>query len=759
MKRHYDYPGMTKLFLAFVFLFSAPSISLFGQLITEKSFVNTPIADILFAMGTIGRKTIITDDTVRGNANYYIYNMDFERALKVFLDTYRLYLSIEGDVYRVSKVRIDYSPELDKVTIDAEEVDMRMVVDAISKAVKKTVLYDTLPPILLTVHQRNMGIGELLAMVIVPAPDYTLETYPAYYYIRPKNANTATPSPATPPPGACKTGINKLAGDLYCINKSHFPFKDLIYEFFKLEGREVQILFQGDKMIVETLSFTGKTFEEMLRLILEQANADYEIKNGVYYIFEVTQQDIQKKLDTTMIIRLKYVTAADLQGFFPPGIANSQFYKIDTKNNSVILNGSMEEISPIKKFIDEFDNPLFDLKYYKFNLNVVKASNIIGYLPEPYKFQRIIQIPETNSFIMALSEEKKAFMDNYLSVMDEPLKSYEIRLKYIKADDLLEKLPPSVVKEDIIDSQDPSIIFFKGTKDKYDSFKRELDVFDKPVPQIRYQVLIISYSDGYDNSWGTLGTDQTSVATLSQSSNSSEAFQGSLGGLLKINFDIPNMLGWTLASNLSIALQSNNAQVVTDTMINSLSGEKVTFSDVQNLSFLTTTLSTITGLPVAGPSPTIDIGFNLNIDGWVSGDDMVTMKIDVKLSSAAGSGLTSTEGVVSLPSTLVKTISTKSSTKSGMPLKIGGLISDNTSSDIDKFPLLGDIPILGYLFRRETDKSVKSEIVIYILPLIVLSPEEVLDTGRRLEKVYGKFGGINQEITSNDEQNGLVQND
>jgi type II secretory pathway component GspD/PulD (secretin) len=265
------------------------------------------------------------------------------------------------------------------------------------------------------------------------------------------------------------------------------------------------------------------------------------------------------------------------------------------------------------------------------------------------------------------------------------------------------------------------------------------------VPQIRYQVLIISYSDGYDNSWGTLGTDQTSVATLSNSPDPNGLFQGSLGGLLKLNFDIPNILGWTLASNLSVALQSNNAQVVTDTMINSLSGEKVTFSDVQNLSFLTTTLSTITGLPVAGPSPTIDIGFNLNVDGWVSGDDMVTMKIDVKLSSAAGSGLTSTEGVVSLPSTLVKTISTKSSTKSGMPLKIGGLISDNTSSDIDKFPLLGDIPILGYLFRRETDKSVKSEIVIYILPLIVLSPEEILDTGRRLEKVYGKFGSINKE--------------
>jgi general secretion pathway protein D len=747
MKKCLRFPIIKKLIFGLTFLVSISSQALYGQVIQEMSFVNKPIADILFEMGTIGRKTIITDDSVRGNANYYIYNMEFERAIKVFLDTYKLYLTIEGDYYKVSKVKVDYSPELDKVTIDAEEVDVRMVVDAISKSVKKTILYDTLPPVLLTIHQRNIGIGELLNIVISPVSTHTLETFPTHYYIKLKTSSIiATPGP-TPPPGICKTGLTRLEGDLYCINQSHFRFKDMVYELFRLDGREVQILLPRDIIIDETLIFTNKTFDQMLRLILEQANADYEIKGNVYYIFEVAQRDIQKKLKTTMIIRLKYVTAQDLQSVFPPAMASSAFYMINTKENFVILSGSMEEISPIKAFIDEFDNPLLDLKYYRFDLNVVKVANITNYLPDLYKFGRIIQIPETNAFIMALSPENKVSIDNFLSIMDKPLDSYEIRLKYIKAEDLLKKLPPSVVKEDIIDSQDPSVIFFKGTKEKYAAFKRELDVFDQPVPQIRYQVLIVSYSDGYNTNWGSLGSEQESVATLTASSEPGGKFLGTLGGLVKINFDIPNILGWTLASNLSVALTSSNAQVVTDTMINCLSGEKVTFSDEQNMSFLTTTISAITGLPVAGPSQTINIGFNLNIDGWVSGDDMITMKIDVKLSSAAGGGLTSTEGVVSLPSTLTKNISTKSRTRSGTPLKIGGLISDNTQSEIDKFPILGDVPIIGYIFRRETDKSIKSEIVIYILPLIVYSDEEILDTGRRLEKVYGKYVSPNQPHT------------
>jgi general secretion pathway protein D len=740
--------------LVVVLLVFFSSLSLFGQLIKEMSFVDKPIVDILFALGAVGQKTIIPDDTVHGNANYYIYNMEFDKALKVFLDTYKLYLNIDGGVYYVSKVRVDYSPDIDKVTIDAEEVNMRMVVDAISKQVKKTILYDTLPTILLTIHQKNIGIGDLLNVVIAPAPDYKLETYPTHFYIKSAKTPAATIAPNINQTGNCGEGLHKTADGLYCISKSHFRFKDMIYDLFRQEQREVQILLPRDIMIDETLNFSGKTFEQMLRLILEQANADFDVNNNIYYIFEVAQRDIAKKLKTTMIIQLKYVTAQDLQRLFPPDLGSSQFYRIDTNENFVILNGSIEEITPIKTFIDEFDKPLLDSKYYRFDLNFIKATNIFNYLPEPYKFQRIIQVPESNSFVMPLSKEKKTFMDNYLKIVDKPVSSFEVHLKYIKSDDLLKKLPPSVIKDDIIDTQDPSIIFFKGTREKYNAFRRELDIFDQPVPQIRYQVLVISYSEGSNLSWGTLGTNQSSVAEatyVGQGVNTSQSFIGVLGGLLKVNFDIPNILGWTLASNLNVALGSNDAKVITDTMINSLSGEKISFSDRQVLSYVTTSTSTTTGTTVAGPTQSIEIGFKLGIDGWASGDQMITMKVDVDLSSAGSQTLSSTEGVVALPSTLNKTISTKTRTRSGEPLKIGGLLNDNQSSVVDKFPLLGDIPVIGYLFRRENDTDTKSEIVIYILPHIVYSAEEVMDTGRRMDQLYRKFFNPSASQSGNNE--------
>ncbi len=732
-KRNYV-PTLKKITCLLILVFAFSSASLYGQLIKEMQFKDQPIVDILFALGSVGQKTIIPDDTVHGNASYYISNQEFDRALKVFLETYKLYLTIDGGIYYVSKIRIDYNPDSDKISIDAEEVNMRMIVDAIQKSVKKTVLYDTLPTILLTIHQKNIGIADLLNIIIAPAQDYKLETYPTHFYIKSTKV-TATPAPTTIT-GDTRSNYFEKVGHLYNINKNRQRFKDLIYELFRLEGRECQIMIQRDIMIDETLKFQNKTFDQMLRLILEQANADYDIYNNIFYIFEIAQRDVIKKLKSTMIIQLKYVTAQDLQRLFPPDLGSSQFYRIDTNENYVILSGSEEEIRPIKEFIDQFDKPLMDSRYYRFDLSFLKASNIFNYLPESYKFQRIIQVPEANAFLMPLTSEKKAFLDGYLKVVDRPINSHEIRLKYIKSEDLLKKLPPSVVKEDIIDTQDPSIIFFKGTNEKYDAFMKELDIFDQPVPQIRYQVLVVSYNTGQNIDWQQ--NKDNKIVQLTASTEESAPVTASLGSLLGVNFDIPNILGFTVATNLNFALSTNNAEVITDTMINSLSGEKISFNDTEETKFVANATSTTTGGPAAtGPVQSISTGFKLDIDGWVSGNEMITMKVNIELSNQGSGEVNIPLG--RLPSTFNKTIQTKSRTKSGDPLKIGGLIRDGNQTTVEKIPFLGDIPILGYIFKREQDIASKSEIVIYILPHIVYSQEELQDTDRRLGQLYTKF--------------------
>jgi general secretion pathway protein D len=55
----------------------------------------------------------------------------------------------------------------------------------------------------------------------------------------------------------------------------------------------------------------------------------------------------------------------------------------------------------------------------------------------------------------------------------------------------------------------------------------------------------------------------------------------------------------------------------------------------------------------------------------------------------------------------------------GERIILGGLIKDSTGTDTKKVPFLGDIPVLGYLFKQDIDTKVMEEMVIVITPHII----------------------------------------
>src|SRR5262249_49574359 len=55
----------------------------------------------------------------------------------------------------------------------------------------------------------------------------------------------------------------------------------------------------------------------------------------------------------------------------------------------------------------------------------------------------------------------------------------------------------------------------------------------------------------------------------------------------------------------------------------------------------------------------------------------------------------------------------------------GGLIKDSISEQVDKVPLLGDIPILGYLFKRTSRTLLKQNLLIILTPYIVKDPNDL----------------------------------
>jgi len=122
-------------------------------------------------------------------------------------------------------------------------------------------------------------------------------------------------------------------------------------------------------------------------------------------------------------------------------------------------------------------------------------------------------------------------------------------------------------------------------------------------------------------------------------------------------------------------------------------------------------------------------GVLLDITPEISNDGSITLRINPSISETA-SQLSVDNATRSMPPDLSRRqMSSVISVKDGNRVILGGLINTKNIQDDNKVPLLGDIPVLGYLFKREGMSKRTEEIVIIIEPHIVKKEKDSLSLG------------------------------
>ena len=74
---------------------------------------------------------------------------------------------------------------------------------------------------------------------------------------------------------------------------------------------------------------------------------------------------------------------------------------------------------------------------------------------------------------------------------------------------------------------------------------------------------------------------------------------------------------------------------------------------------------------------------------------------------------------VSGPAINKKQVNTEVLVENGGTVVIGGIFTQEDSNDVNKVPFLGDLPVVGYLFKNTTRSSRRTELLIFITPKIV----------------------------------------
>ena len=694
---------------------------LFAQRIQTMDFRNRPIAEILMALADSSGASLIIDETVTGQATFHFTDSSFENALRRFAEACHLHIQEREGVWYVSRIVITSSEH--GISVNAEDTELEYLVKAISRSSGVTILYDQLPKMQLSIITADQKLQDVLEILVKRLPEYSVLNENGAWYLR-KQAESSSSSSAN----RLSNSTIKKDKEKYNANIPRGNFSAILALLFKTGGKEYSLLNRTESTL-ENLYFNGKDFDELLHLICEQGNSDFAVTDGIYYIFEVQRRDVLKKFKETRVIELQNLSTAELTALLPNEYSASSFIKLSAATNSVYLTGSPEELDPVEAFISMAEEEASGQELKRYDLKYLKVDDFIKLLPKNLADSTPKPIPGANAIMVSIKGTLDKQFNDFINIVDKAVGGFSIKLRYITSEELLKFLPPSAAKEDLVLTPDPSLIFFTGSENKRQMFLEDLQLLDQPKPQIRYQILVIQYQKSNDLQWNS---------SITVNPQGTEHISGNFSNLLNVHFDVISGLGQNFALQLNAQLGEDKARILADTTLNGLSGQEIKFENTSTFRYQDVAIDPETGKPLyTGTTREINSGLNLGINGWASGDRMITMKVQAAVSKRDEAAANSTNP----PPTSERSVNTQVRTRSGNPIVIGGLMQIEKSQSIKRVPVLGYIPLLGLLFQNRVESDITTEMVIYIVPFLHGDASD-MNYDKRNEGYYRRwFGG------------------
>jgi general secretion pathway protein D len=188
-------------------------------------------------------------------------------------------------------------------------------------------------------------------------------------------------------------------------------------------------------------------------------------------------------------------------------------------------------------------------------------------------------------------------------------------------------------------------------------------------------------------------------------------------GLVRGQVNIPGLGTITNLSVLARALESDaKANILSTPNLLTLDNEEAKIVVGQNVPFITGQYAQTGSATTATPFQTIerrDVGLTLRIKPQISEGGAVRLQIYQEVSSVQDR--LNPAGIITNKRSIESTVLVDN----GEIVALGGLVQDGTDTVVEKVPVLGDLPLLGLLFRYETRRQTKTNLMVFLRPLVV----------------------------------------
>jgi general secretion pathway protein D len=383
-----------------------------------------------------------------------------------------------------------------------------------------------------------------------------------------------------------------------------------------------------------------------------------------------------------------------------PAAASRQVLVADERTNSVLLGGDRSTRLRMRAIISHLDTPLdaggnTDVVYLRYAeaTEIVDVLLGVGKIEEQEKTQQgkgTAARSSRGSFDIQADEATNALVITAPPDIMRTLKRVISQLDIRRAQVLVEAIIAEV-GEDTARDLGVQWIFAGDTSNN------------------RGPVGVINYSNS--------GSPIADIANAALAADSGGTVPTLLDGAL-VGFGRFGSNSFNYAAVLNALASDTNTNILSTPTLVTLDNEEAEIVIGENVPFVTGSFtSTGAGDSATNPFQTIqreDVGLTLKIKPQINEGDAMRLDIEQEVSSIADSVAGASDIV-----TNKRAIKTSVMVDDGQVVVLGGLIEETINESVQKVPLLGDIPYLGALFRSKTSDIRKTNLMVFIHPVIL----------------------------------------
>ena len=544
------------------------------------------------------------------------------------------------------------------------------------------------------------------------------------------------------------TAVAKLTGKNFIIDP-RVKGKVTVITHKSMSKDEVYEVFQS---VLKVHGFAAVPSKSVVKIVPEVNAKQDTIKT-------ITQEDYRDGDElVTKVIPIKHVTAAQLVPILRPLVPQRGHLAAYPQSNVLIISdsaGNIERLSEIIARIDQSVNQQIEILPLQHAVasEVVRVVNQLHAGAKDKPDFTIVADDRTNSVLLGGDKSERLRLRAIITHMDIPLElagnTQVIYLRFANAADLVKVLTDvskTIVKTtagkaaaaattastsdiNIQADENTNALIINAPPGVMRSLRSVVNQLDIRREQVHIEAILaeVSYTKAsqlgvewaFDGSEG--GNKSGPIGVLNFSTFAPPGLAGLIQEPPIVGDGLSLGLGKLKNGDLTLgvlvrALASDgNTNILATPSVVTLDNEEASIVVGQNVPFLTGSYTTTTG-DATNPFQTVqrqDVGITLKITPQINEGDTIKMQILQEISNLTAAS-TSVDVITSK-----REITTNVMVEDDQILVLGGLIDDQLRESEAKIPGLGDIPLLGWLFKYKTVDKVKTNLMVFIHPKIM----------------------------------------